>query len=210
MKTPFVNTIVIALATATMAAPLKAQIISRPIQFGIMGGVTAPIGLLNDATSAGWNAGAFVNFGVPLVPVSFRLEAQWHHMSGNGTAIGCTLAPGSDGFCPEPIEMRIVDGTANLVYTFPSAVPLHFYLIGGAGAYGERAHTIDGGNSPQSVTKFGVNAGAGVKVQLGSIDGFVEARYHNVIHGSAIGDYAIRSPRVKSLQFVPISAGIIF
>lgn len=208
MKNSFVGTIVIVVAASTKGAPLKAQIISRPVQFGVMGGATVPIGVLRDATAYGLNVGAFVSVGVPLVPVSLRLEAQWHHMGGKGDSIACALIPG--GFCPEPIQMRVIDGTANLVYTFPSVLPLRFYLIAGAGVYGERAHTEDGGDTYDSKTKFGLNGGAGVKFQLGSIGGFVEARYHNVIHGSDIGDYAVRSPKVKSLEFVPIGAGITF
>ncbi|MBA2686215.1 MAG: hypothetical protein H0U66_17160 [Gemmatimonadaceae bacterium] len=192
-----------------LASDPKRSIRQLSGELGVMAGATVPIGLLKDATASGWNAGAFVNLGVPLVPVSLRLEAQWHHMGGAGGAIACTLAPGG-GFCPEPIEKRIVDGTANLVYTFPSVLPLHLYLIGGAGVYEERAHTENGGDAHESATKFGVNAGAGDKFQLGTFGGFVEARYHNIIHGSDIGDYAIRSPKVKSLQFVPISAGITF
>ena len=199
-----------AFGVVMIVSPLAAQILTRPTQFGVMGGVTAPIGLLRDATATGWNAGVLLNIGVPLIPVSIRIDAQVHHLGGNGFSISCTFTPGGSGFCPEPIEMRIIDGTANLVYTFPGMLPAKFYLIAGAGIYGERAHSDDGGNVYETRTKFGLNAGAGMKLQLGSLGGFVEVRYHNVIHGSDIGDYAIRSPQVKSLQFVPISAGVVF
>ncbi|MBK5188504.1 MAG: outer membrane beta-barrel protein [Gemmatimonadaceae bacterium] len=170
--------------------------------------VTPPVGLLTEASAIGWNAGVLVSFDLPEAPIGFRIDGQLNHLGENGTSIGCTLAPGG-GFCPEPIAMRIVDGTANVVYAFRRAEPTSFYLIAGAGVYGERA-TSSAAGTEGSTTKFGLNAGAGVKLRFGTFGAFVEARYHNVIHGSDVGDYARRSPTVKSLQFVPISAGIIF
>jgi hypothetical protein len=93
------------------------------------------------------------------------------------------------------------------VYTFGAALPTKFYLIGGIGAYNERAHDPDTDVSVSS-TKFGVNAGVGFKFQLTGFSTFIEARYHNVIHGSAIGSES--SSNAKSLQILPISVGITF
>lgn len=174
-----------------------------------MGGGSIPIGLLSDASKAGGNAGVLVSLVRPFSSVSLRIDGQWHHMGEGGGRVGYTVAPGGGGYLPEPIAMRILDATANIEYDFSRGMPTSFYLIAGAGVYGERATSPANGSSGNA-TKLGFNAGAGVKVKLGVLDGFLEARYHNVIHGSNVGDYAFRSTSPKSLQFVPISIGVIF
>jgi hypothetical protein len=183
----------------------------RPVHFGVMGGATIPRDLLNDAAKSGWSLGALVSFDTPLEPLSFRIDGQWIHLPGrSGNFIACGLTPDSLG-CPEPIgyDFRVIDGTANAVYTFGSGLPTGLYVIAGAGVYGERTtSTFD--HSRSSATKFGLNGGIGVKFRIREFGGFVEARYHNVIHGSDIGDYAKHGDKPRSLQFFPISAGITF
>lgn len=198
MKRTAINAAVLGLTLSAAAAPISAQaIVSSPVRFGIMGGATIPLSDLKDEAKTGWNAGALVTIGVPLVPVSFRIDGQWHQMNGK-------IAP--DGVSRFP-DFRIIDGTANVVYTFGAALPTKFYVIGGIGAYNERARDPVADVSASS-TKFGLNAGVGFKFQLTGFATFIEARYHNVIHGSVIGDAS--SSNAKSLQFLPISVGITF
>jgi len=200
MKRTAISAAVLGLILSAAAAPVSAQaIVSSPVRFGIMGGATIPLSDLSDEAKTGWNAGALVTFGVPLVPVSFRIDGQWHQMNGKDVN---TLG-GSSQFP----DFRIIDGTANVVYTFGAAMPTKFYVIGGIGAYNERAHDPVADVSASS-TKFGLNAGVGFKFQLTGFSTFIEARYHNVIHGSVIGDAS--STNAKSLQFLPISVGITF
>ncbi|HMA04246.1 MAG: outer membrane protein [Gemmatimonas sp.] len=196
MKRTAINAAVLGLILSAAAAPVSAQaIVSSPVRFGIMGGATIPLSDLSDEAKTGWNAGALVTIGVPLVPVSFRIDGQWHQM--NGKDVGGTQFP----------DFRIIDGTANVVYTFGAAMPTKFYVIGGVGAYNERARDPVADVSASS-TKFGLNAGVGFKFQLTGFATFIEARYHNVIHGSVIGDAS--TTNAKSLQFLPISVGITF
>jgi opacity protein-like surface antigen len=196
MKRTAINAAVLGLVLSAAAAPVSAQaIVSSPVRFGIMGGATIPLSDLSDEAKTGWNAGALVTFGVPLVPVSFRIDGQWHQM--NGKVFTDTQFP----------DFRIIDGTANVVYTFGAALPTKFYVIGGIGAYNERVHDPVADVSASS-TKFGLNAGVGFKFQLTGFATFIEARYHNVIHGTVIGDAS--SDNAKSLQFLPISVGITF
>jgi opacity protein-like surface antigen len=195
MNRTAINAAVWGLILSAAAAPLSAQaIVSSPVRFGIMGGATVPLSDLKDFNKTGWNAGALVTIGVPLVPVSFRIDGQWQQLQHkSGVA--------------DPADLRIIDGTANVVYTFGAALPTKFYVIGGVGAYNER---FKDPNSDLHVsgTKFGLNAGVGFKFQLTGFATFIEARYHNVIHGSDVGDVASSNP--KSLQFLPISVGITF
>ncbi|MEP7065024.1 MAG: outer membrane beta-barrel protein [Gemmatimonadota bacterium] len=202
MKRTAINAAVLGVILSAAAAPVSAQaIIGSPVRFGIMGGATIPLSDLSDEAKTGWNAGALLTIGVPLVPVSFRIDGQWHQMNGKNFS---TPGGGSSRFP----DFRIIDGTANVVYTFGAALPTKFYVIGGIGAYNERVHDPDLDVSASS-TKFGLNAGVGVKFQLTGFSTFIEARYHNVIHGTEIGDTG-SGTSAKSLQFLPISVGITF
>ena len=161
-----------------------------------MGGATVPLSDLSDFNKTGWNAGALVTIGVPLVPVSFRIDGQWQQMQAKSGV-------------PFPADLRIIDGTANVVYTFGAALPTKFYLIGGLGVYNERFKDPDTDISA-SGTKFGLNAGVGFKFQLTGFATFIEARYHNVIHGTDVGGGDASGGDVRSLQFIPITVGITF
>ena len=197
MKRTAITAAVLGLILSAGAAPISAQaIVSSPVRFGIMGGATVPLSDLSDFNKTGWNAGALVTIGVPLVPVSFRIDGQWQQMQAkNDVAF--------------PADLRIIDGTANVVYTFGAALPTKFYLIGGLGVYNERFKDPDTDISA-SGTKFGLNAGVGFKFQLTGFATFIEARYHNVIHGTDVGGGDASGGNVRSLQFIPITVGITF
>jgi opacity protein-like surface antigen len=200
MKRSAINAAVLGLILSAAAAPVSAQaIVSSPIRFGIMGGATVPLSDFSDNAKTGWNAGILMNIGVPLVPVSFRVDGQWQQLTGKDFDAG-------KGFITHD-DFRIIDGTANVVYTFGAALPTKFYVIGGLGAYNVRVKNDDL-NANASSTKFGLNAGVGFKFQLTGFATYIEARYHNVIHGTAVGD--VSSDNSKSLQFLPISVGITF
>ena len=194
MKRTAITAAVLGLIISAGAAPISAQaIVSSPVRFGIMGGATIPLSDLSDFNKTGWNAGALVTIGVPLVPVSFRIDGQWQQLQHKDVEF--------------PADLRIIDGTANVVYTFGAALPTKFYLIGGAGVYNERFKDPDSDVSA-SGTKFGLNAGVGFKFQLTGFATFIEARYHNVFNGSDVGDTS--SGDARSVQFIPITVGITF
>lgn len=201
MKRTAISAAVLGLVISATVAPVSAQaVVSSPVRFGIMGGATMPLSDFKDAAKTGWNAGILMNVGVPLVPVSFRVDAQWQQLTGKNYDAG-------KGFITHD-DFRIIDGTANVVYTFGAALPTKFYLIGGAGVYNVRVKNDDLDRNANS-TKFGLNGGVGFKFQLTGFSTFIEARYHNVFHGTDIGDTG-NSGDAKSLQFVPISVGITF
>jgi opacity protein-like surface antigen len=197
MKRTAITAAVLGLIISAAAAPVSAQaIVSSPVRFGIMGGATVPLSDLSDFNKTGWNAGALVTIGVPLVPVSFRIDGQWQQMQAKNDV-------------PFPADLRIIDGTANVVYTFGAALPTKFYLIGGLGVYNERFKD-PATNTSASGTKFGLNAGVGFKFQLTGFATFIEARYHNVIHGTDVGGGDGSGVNARSLQFIPITVGITF
>lgn len=196
MNRSSITAVALGLVLSAAAAPLRAQaIVSSPVRFGIMGGATFPLSDLKTNAKTGWNAGALVTIGVPLVPVSFRVNGQWQQLQGKNF-------PDADR-----TDFRIIDGTANVVYTFGAALPTKFYLIGGLGVYNLRAKD-DVADLSVSSTKFGLNGGIGFKFQLTGFATFIEARYHNVIHGTSIGNTG--SSHANSLQFIPVTVGITF
>ena len=85
MKRTAINAAVLGLILSAATAPISAQaIVSSPVRFGIMGGATIPLSDLKDEAKTGWNAGALISIGVPLVPVSFRVDGQWHRDERQG------------------------------------------------------------------------------------------------------------------------------
>jgi hypothetical protein len=186
----------------------------RPVELGVMAGAAIPIALLSDAARTGWNVGAFVSFSRRSAPLSFRMEGQWMQLTGKQEPafVACPAQSLDPGVCTQPLrfDFRVIDATANAVYTIPSALTANFYVIAGAGVYGERATLTSPDRTRSSSTKFGLNAGAGVKFRVRTLGAFLEARYHNIIHGSDTSGHGGPNFYLKSLQFIPINAGISF
>jgi hypothetical protein len=186
----------------------------RRVEFGVTGGAAFPIALLSDAAKTGWSAGAFASVRRPSAPLRLRIEGQWMQLTGKQEPpfASCPAQRLGPGDCGQPLrfDFRVIDATANAVYTIPSALPAKFYVIAGAGVYGERATLTSPDRTRTSSTKFGLNAGAGVKFRVRTVGAFLEARYHNIIHGSDTSGHGGPDFYLKSLQFVPISAGITF
>ena len=207
----------IAAAAALCSAPALAQeMISSPVRYGITGGATVPVGDYKDVSSAGWNAGALVELGFPIVPLSFRFDAVWHQLGDKHDDFGDTF------------KSRVISGDLNAIYTFAPANPTKFYLIGGLGLYnfrnqltaplnvpatgvlaaGDRVLAQSGTTPTQtfsaSSTKFGVNAGAGVRFQFNTFSMFVESRFHNIfgVHGASGSN--------GNTQMIPITVGVVF
>jgi opacity protein-like surface antigen len=175
------------------SAPLGAQVLASPFRFGITGGATVPVGNLGDRSNTGWNAGGLLDVGLPFFPISFRLDVTWQQL-------GTKTLPNLSQF-----KNRFIAGTANVLYTFNPMAPTKFYLIGGIGGYNHRVEATPppapGGGGPtttNSETKFGINAGAGLRFQFTGFSTFVEARWHDVFTTG------------PSSQFFPINVGITF
>jgi hypothetical protein len=188
-----------AFALGVLASPVRAQTVTiNPLHVGVIGGVTIPQGDFRGEAGTGWNAGALVTISAPLSPVSFRLDGQWHQMNG-------PLVRASDGEPSDEVDFRIIDGTANVVYTWGAATPAKFYFIGGAGVYFGRGKDSVFPNTVTS-TNFGLNAGLGVKFQLSGLSAFVEGRYHYIFNGFQILGDGFTEP----LKIIPICVGIVF
>jgi hypothetical protein len=163
---------------------------AQTAKFSVGGGLTLPLGDFGDVSSTGWHGLAAVGFQPANLPVGFQLDGMYQRF-------GVENAPDNfDG------ATQIIQGTANVVYTFTTAEAstFHPYLIGGVGIYnakptGDDFQAIVG---DESSTDFGVNAGAGFDFQAGSVGLFVEGRFHNIFSDGS------------DANFVPITVGVRF
>jgi opacity protein-like surface antigen len=204
----------IAVLVFAMSPSLAAQkIAGTPIQFGVMGGLTQPIGSLAGAANNDWNLGALVLFGAPESRLRFRLDGQWQKVDGkpNGGRLVCVTC----GHTAWLRNYRVLDATANAVFSSALSKSANFYLIGGMGVYNARGSNSEYPNAQvgphqESVTELGLNTGAGANFRIGHHTGFAEIRYHDLLGSASFEDNGLTSDKPDSFQFVPISVGFIF
>jgi opacity protein-like surface antigen len=104
-------------------------------------------------------------------------------------------------FDPSGGKDQIINGTGNIVYSFPVSAESRVrpYIIGGGGVYNIKAKLDQSlGGTSNSVTKFGINAGAGFDFALSGATIYAEGRFHNVfLTGS-------------DAKLIPITVGVKF
>ncbi len=164
------------------AVPAVAQ-----AKFSLGGGLTVPLGDFDDLVGTGWHGLAAVGFQPADFPVGFQVDGMYQRFGFDDAGENVDA------------NFQIIQGTANVVYTFTTAEQstFHPYLIGGVGLYNQKG-IGDLFEDDQSESDFGVNAGAGFDFQLGSVGLFVEGRFHNIFTED------------NSTNFIPITAGIRF
>jgi opacity protein-like surface antigen len=200
-------------AALSMLVPVRVASLSAQstlnggLHFGIMGGETKPVGDLSAYADHDWNAGALLSIGAANSPVSFRLDGQWQQIRGHyfGGALLCVGCPSFS----EGTDYRVLDATANVVYSVAIAAPTKLYVIGGMGVYNQRATDISS-DVRVNRTRFGINGGAGVSFQLFHVATFVEARYHDIIRGGSFVAFGNAYGGPNTFQFIPINVGVMF
>ncbi len=199
------------LAASVTALALPAQSIDEhAVQFGVMGGATRPVGDVAYVAHLDWNVGALLTIGSPSARLKFRVDGQWQQLAGTQPLTGSLLSPCLGCSTPgQPVaqNFRVLDLTTDAVYAFTPGNAKSFYLIGGIGAYNARQMDPRSGDDT-SITRFGFNAGAGLKFKLGRVSPFVEARYHDIVGGHTF--QGAQFPAANSFQFIPINVGILF
>jgi len=178
------------LGAALMAAVGAAPAMAQGAKFSVGGGLTLPLGDFGDVASTGWHGLAAVGFQPANLPVGFQLDGMYQRF-------GVENAPDNfDG------NTQIIQGTANVVYTFTTAEAstFHPYLIGGVGVYNSKptGDDLTALVGDESSTDFGVNAGAGFDFQAGSVGLFLEGRFHNIFSDGS------------DANFIPITVGVRF
>lgn len=177
----------IAVVGATSAQAQKES--GNLITIGAGAGVSIPTGSpLKDAVKTGWDGTIAFQYKPATSPVGFQIDGMYQQLKAKDAA----AALGLD-------KDEIWSGTGDIVFWFPvaSETKVRPYLLGGGGVYNIKAKPTIGSSS--SVTKFGINVGAGFDFDLQkSVGIFIEGRFHNVfIAGS-------------DAKFIPINAGIRF
>jgi hypothetical protein len=176
-------------AAIGLALALGAQVAQAQAGLSLSAGAGAviPTGSMADFNSMGWTGQAALRVKPAVSPIGFQIDAFY-------TRLG--LENDLDG------HSRMIGGTANAVYAFPSAAVARPYLIGGAGLYNMSATVND--VSLGSETKFGANAGAGFDLKLGSAALYAEGRFHAIFKGGVdaeTGDEA-------TAYMIPLTVGL--
>ena len=177
-------------AVVGLAVMLGAQAAhAQGLSFGVGGGIVVPTGSLSDGMGTGWSGTAQLRVKPPVSPLGFQVDAFYTRFGLDGI----------DG------HSRMLGGTANALFAFPSASPLRPYLLAGPGLYNGKT-TIDGLGSSESSTKFGLNAGAGFDFGMGKAQLFAEARFHAILKGTVDAT----SGDEKTAYMVPLTVGLRF
>ena len=172
-------------AAVAVAVTFVAGVTPARAQLSLAGGPTMAVGTLADAVGMGYHAQGSFGLSAPLIPVALRVDAAWNQFPEENDTGG---------------DFRLLSGTVNAVFSVPS-IAITPYVIGGVGAYSARwsddsaAGLATGG---ESSTEFGANAGVGVRLGLGGLSAFAEARFHHLFND---GD---------AIRFVPVSVGLRF
>jgi hypothetical protein len=159
-------------------------------EFSLGAGASVPLSDYGDAVKTGYHGLVGISFAPSTFPLGFQFDGQYHRLKqdeafGNRTS-------------------QIIMGTGNLIYKFKTSEDSKFrpYLIAGAGIYNFKLVSGDDvagpgvGNTGNTTTDFGLNAGAGFDFKVGSVGAFIEGRFHDVFSDG---------PNAK---FIPITAGI--
>jgi Outer membrane protein beta-barrel domain len=179
-------------AALGLAVVLGAQTAhAQGLSFGIGAGAVMPTGTFGDINSMGWNVTAVARLKPPVAPLGLQVDGFYNRFGLESDLV--------DG------HSRIIGATANAVFAFPSVSPVRPYLLGGAGVYNLGA-SVEGGPELESVTKLGLNAGAGFDFALGSAKLFADARFHAILNGSA----DVASGEEATAYMIPITLGLRF
>ena len=183
-----------ALLISCLSAPLEAQVPgSRLVRLGFGGGVSVPTSDAESALENGINGQAYVlvDTGI-LPPLRFNLGYQkfdWKE---------AVLGSATDG------QTSILSGVGGLSINLLSLGPLRPYVTAGLGAF-HVSEELEGGTAPgeESSMRFGIDGGAGLALQLGRLEGFIEGRVQNVYTEAGVID-------AKSIKSIPVTFGLLF
>jgi hypothetical protein len=168
-------------AMLAVALPARAQ-----LQIGLGAGASVPTDDFDNIADVGFHVTGLVTTLMPQSPLGFRGELSVTRFD---------VSSGGD--------VRLVNGTANLVLAPRAFMTAKPYFIGGVGAYNvdHPAINLGGGRrrAASSSTRLGVNAGFGLNFGLGTRRTFLEARWVSVNPGEGV-----------KVTFVPVTFGITF
>jgi len=160
--------------------------------FGASTGIAVPATELRDYHTNGVNGTLILAIGSVDTPVGVRFDAMYNAF---GDVNGTPESPNTQG------KAKILAITGNIVYDF-FGQDTKLYFIAGVGGYTYKPT----GAGIEDESDFGINAGLGVFLPF--VNGFIEARFHNVYR--SLPDPVSGAPGKKSAQFYPITFGVLF
>ncbi len=177
---------VIGLAALVALPAMASAQESRPVSFGVSGGLSLPVGDFGDGFDSGFNITGHIAYKpASFTNLSFRGDVSFDSFGAKVT---------------DDLKFRALGVTANAVYAFPQTTPgvVRPYVLGGVGLYNGKVSGSPATDDSDSSTDLGVQVGGGVNFQLSGFATFVEAKLVNVF---GEGD---------SLRWIPITFGIKF
>ncbi len=164
----------------------------RPFDFGLLGGLSMPMGDFADVAGIGFHIGGFGETRLSTTsPIRIRAEIAYNRFGAKGVEdVGEIEIDGS---------YSVLSFTGNAIYDLPTEGMVRPYVMGGLGLYRFSSDIdadipgvgdVDGGGSS---TEFGFNIGGGVAFQLSGFSTFAEIRYHTA-----------------DFSYIPVSFGIRF
>lgn len=199
MRTRFLTLAGLAGALAVLPATVEAQD-AKKISFGVMGGLSLPMGNLGDAYDSGYNLTGSIH--APLGE-KLRLRGDVGYESfgakGSNSLVGANF--------------NVLSFTGNLVLPLgqeASAGGIRPYVIGGLGFY-RTSFEVDVLNvsRSESNTDLGITLGGGVEFKLSGFTTFAELRFTNVWNGSNRGASGLTDD-ANSARWVPLTFGVRF
>lgn len=205
-------------ASSMVTVPLRAQWRaepSRPVSVVVSAGTALPTGAFGDYHKLGIHGDVslivrFAGQGIRLRPeVSYQRFSLKNRVA---EVVPLAVAPSLDERTPVPLLARTIPGDGSGGSGVSSALGLignielplvgGFYLIGGVGASRLSTGATESANDV-SDTALTYNGGAGVRVRLRSLTGFVEGRLQNLSIGEG-------KARFNDMRTIPITIGIAF
>lgn len=177
-------------AAIGLALALGAQVAQAQagLSLSLGAGAVVPTGSMADANTMGWTGQAALRVKPAVSPIGFQVDAFYSRLGLENDVQG---------------HSRMIGGTANAVFAFPSAAVARPYLIGGLGVYNGKT-SVDGLGSTDAETKFGANAGAGFDLKLGSAALYAEGRFHAIFKG-AVDSQTLEE---KTAVMIPLTVGL--
>ena len=182
----------VALPVLARAQPSSDQHMFR---LGVAGGVIVPTSNASNALKTGVHAQAFglINL-LPGFPLRLNLGYQKLDLK-------TLLATAQQAAIPSGTTTILAGTAGTQISLLPG--PVRPYLVAGVGGFNVK-NTINNASAVSpSQFKFGIDGGAGIAISLGRLSAFIEGRVQNIYTDSG-------AVRLKNIQAVPVSFGILF
>jgi len=171
----------------------------RMFHIGVGGGVSVPTSDAKDFLKNGWNGQAWLSFTPPIIPITLRaafdLQKSDFKSNVSGPSLPGTPTLGSDA------SSQVIAGLANARIDLLHGA-FQPYITVGLGGYNVKTESDSAGFS-KSTTRFGINGGAGLALQIKRLTFYIEGRVDNVYTEKGVID-------TKTIQLVPVTFGIAY